>query len=62
MTVLPVIRTGKEDLGLGLPRDQVIGCYEVGLRTVPYTYSCTVPYYGHGTRTIKHLCIVLMVQ
>ncbi|KAH9981976.1 hypothetical protein BJV74DRAFT_59463 [Russula compacta] len=24
------------------------------LHTVPYTHGCTVPYYGHGTCTVKH--------
>ncbi|KAH9985206.1 hypothetical protein BJV74DRAFT_847414 [Russula compacta] len=30
------------------------------LRTVPYTYGCTVQYHGHGIRTVKHLCTVLV--
>jgi hypothetical protein len=34
----------------------------VGLRTVPYTNGCMVPYYGHGTRTIGDLCALLTVQ
>ncbi|KAF8532547.1 hypothetical protein JB92DRAFT_3103611 [Gautieria morchelliformis] len=26
---------------------------ELGMHTVPYIHGCTVPYYGHGTRTVK---------
>ncbi|KAF8532494.1 hypothetical protein JB92DRAFT_593553 [Gautieria morchelliformis] len=34
----------------------------IGMHTVPYIHGCTVPYYGHSTRTIKGLCAVLTVR
>ncbi|KAF8527796.1 hypothetical protein JB92DRAFT_2826158 [Gautieria morchelliformis] len=34
----------------------------LGLHTVPYIHSCTVPYYGHGTCTVKGLGDVPMAR